>query len=41
MTGGGALIYGLDKAIKEFTGINAVLAEDAISCVASGTGKCI
>lgn len=41
MTGGGALIYGLDKAIKECTGINAVLAEDALSCVALGTGKYI
>lgn len=41
MTGGGALIYGLDKAIKESTGINAVLAEDALSCVALGTGKYI
>ncbi len=41
MTGGGALIHGLDKAIKESTGINAVLAEDALSCVALGTGKYI
>ncbi len=41
MTGGGALIYGLDKAIKESTGINAVLAEDALSCVALGTGQYI
>lgn len=41
MTGGGALIYGLDKAIKESTGINAVLAEDALACVALGTGKYI
>ena len=41
MTGGGALLYGLDKLIKEKTGINAVLAEDAVSCVALGTGKFI
>ena len=41
MTGGGALIHGLDRAIKESTGINAVLAEDALSCVALGTGKYI
>ena len=41
MTGGGALIYGLDKAIKEATGINAVLAENALSCVALGTGQYI
>ncbi|MFI3231398.1 MAG: rod shape-determining protein MreB [bacterium] len=39
MTGGGSLLHGLDKAIKERTQINAVLATDAISCVAIGTGK--
>lgn len=39
MTGGGSLLYGLDKLIKEKTGINAVIAEDAVSCVAIGTGK--
>ena len=41
MTGGGALLYGLDKLIKDKTGINAVLADDAVSCVAIGTGKFI
>jgi len=41
MTGGGSLLYGLDKLIKEKTGINAIIAEDAISCVAIGTGKFI
>ncbi len=41
MTGGGALIYGLDKVIKEATGINTVLAEDSLSCVVLGTGKYI
>jgi rod shape-determining protein MreB len=39
LTGGGALIYGLDKLLQENTGINVILAEDAISCVAIGTGK--
>lgn len=39
MTGGGGLLYGLDKLIKEKTGINVIIAEDAISCVAIGTGK--
>lgn len=39
LTGGGALIYGLDKLLQEKTGINVILAEDAISCVAVGTGK--
>lgn len=38
LTGGGSLIYGLDKIIYDITGINAVIAEDAMSCVAIGTG---
>jgi rod shape-determining protein MreB len=41
MTGGGSLLYGLDKLLRERTGINAIIAEDAISCVAIGTGKYI
>lgn len=41
MTGGGGLLYGLDKLIKERTGINAIIAEEAVSCVAIGTGKYI
>jgi len=41
MTGGGALLNGLDELITERTGINAFVADDAISCVAIGTGKCI
>ncbi|MDR2899063.1 MAG: rod shape-determining protein MreB [Clostridiales bacterium] len=38
MTGGGSLLYGLDKLIKQRTGINAIISEEAISCVAIGTG---
>ncbi|MBO5560517.1 MAG: rod shape-determining protein MreB [Firmicutes bacterium] len=41
MTGGGSLLYGMDKLIKEKTGINAVIADEAVSCVAIGTGKYI
>ncbi|MBQ6554841.1 MAG: rod shape-determining protein MreB [Firmicutes bacterium] len=41
MTGGGSLLYGMDKLIKERTGINAVIADEAVSCVAIGTGKYI
>ena len=41
MTGGGSLLYGLDKLIKEKTGINTVVAEDAVTCVAIGTGRYI
>jgi len=41
MTGGGCLIDGLDKLLQEKTGINVMIAEDAISCVAIGTGKAL
>jgi len=41
MTGGGSLLHGLNKLITERTGINTVIAEDAVSCVAVGTGKFI
>ena len=41
MTGGGSLLYGLDKLIKHSTGINAAIAEGATGCVAVGTGKYI
>ena len=41
MTGGGSLLYGLDKLIAKHTGIETVIAEDAVSCVAIGTGKYI
>ena len=39
MTGGGSLIYGFDKLIEAKTGIATRVADDAISCVAYGTGK--
>ena len=39
MTGGGSLIYGFDKLIESKTGISTRVADDAISCVAYGTGK--
>ena len=41
MTGGGSLLYGLDKLIQTKTGVNAMVAEDAVSCVAIGTGRYI
>lgn len=41
MTGGGCLINGLDKLIQEATGINVMVADDAVSCVALGTGKAL
>ena len=41
MTGGGSLVDGLDKLLQEQTGINVNVAEDAVSCVAIGTGKAL
>ena len=41
MTGGGCLIDGLDKLLQDKIGINVMIAEDAISCVAIGTGKAL
>ena len=41
MTGGGCLIDGLDKLLKEKTGINVMIAQDTVSCVALGTGKAL
>ena len=41
MTGGGSLLNGLDKLIQEKTGINIMIAQDAVSCVALGTGKAL
>ena len=38
LTGGGSLVYGLDKLISKFTGINAFIADDPVTCVARGTG---
>ncbi len=39
MTGGGSLVSGFDKLVTARTGIHTEIAEDAISCVALGTGK--
>lgn len=38
LTGGGSLIYGLDQLITEATGMQTMIAEDPMSCVAIGTG---
>jgi len=39
MTGGGCLIHGMDKLLEKRTGLNVTIAEDAVSCVAKGTGQ--
>lgn len=41
MTGGGCLLDGFDRLLQEKIGINVMIAEDAISCVAKGTGKAL
>ena len=38
MTGGGSLLHGLNRMLEKRTGIPTYVAEDAISCVAKGTG---
>jgi rod shape-determining protein MreB len=38
MTGGGALLSGLNKLIESKMGIPTYIADDAVSCVAKGTG---
>jgi len=39
MTGGGSLLYGLDKLIESKTHVATTVANDPVSCVALGTGS--
>ena len=39
LTGGGAMLRGLDQRLQDAMGVKVFLAEDAISCVAIGTGR--
>ena len=39
LTGGGALLRGLEELIEDRTGINTMTAEDPMTCVAIGTGR--
>ena len=41
ITGGGALLYGIDERIKQRTGINVKIAENPMDCVAIGTGRAL
>ncbi|HPE38107.1 MAG TPA: rod shape-determining protein MreB [Bacillota bacterium] len=41
MTGGGALLYGLDRMLATKIGIDVFVANDTVSCVAIGTGKAL
>ncbi|MGH7707978.1 MAG: rod shape-determining protein, partial [Vulcanimicrobiaceae bacterium] len=39
LTGGGAMLRGLDTLLSEVTGIPVIVADDPLSCVAIGTGQ--
>jgi rod shape-determining protein MreB len=41
LTGGGALLRGLDERLKHETGMPINIAENPLSCVAIGSGKCL
>ncbi len=41
MTGGGALLRGLDRRIGEETGMPVLIAEEPLLCVVRGTGKLV
>ena len=39
MSGGGSLIYGIDRLIERSTGIRTIVVDDPVSCAAYGAGK--
>ena len=41
LTGGGALLKGVDKLLMEETGLPVILADTPLTCVAKGGGKVI
>jgi len=41
MTGGGALLGNIDLVLRHATGLPVTLAEEPLSCVALGTGRCL
>lgn len=41
LTGGGALLGGLDEALRQATGLPVTVAEEPLSCVALGTGRAL
>ena len=41
MTGGGSLLYGLDKLLEDRLKIKINVVDDPLSCVAIGTGKAL
>ena len=41
LTGGGALLRGLDMLVNRETGMPVLVAENPLDCVVMGTGKCL
>ncbi|WP_030615037.1 rod shape-determining protein [Streptomyces sclerotialus] len=41
LTGGGALLRGLDRLLARETGVPVVVADDPLNCVVAGTGRCV
>jgi rod shape-determining protein MreB len=41
LTGGGALLGNLDHVLRQATGLPVSIADDPLSCVALGTGRCL
>ena len=41
LTGGGALLDGMDKLIEKRTGVHVIIPDDPLECVALGTGYAI
>ena len=41
LTGGGALLHGLDEVLRDETGLPVSVAEDPLTCVALGTGRAL
>lgn len=41
LTGGGALLRGLDERLRHETGMPIIIAEQPLDCVALGAGKCV
>ncbi len=41
MTGGGALLRGLDKRLRQETNLPVIVADDPLTCVVRGAGRCL